>query len=163
MPKSNVGKSSELTVYSFLQPYYTFCNIIPLFLRGYYWITCSVRSLVNCINVHEVPCFVLLTCTWLLRGLWFQSQLDLLDQRQTLGNVDTKFSPSPHHSAESALSYTSSANTHSSVDHIVTGDHNLAYSCTTSEIDSLPLHCWTSARAVKTGCKWRHYIGNNKK
>lgn len=36
-----------------------------------------------------------------------------------------KFSPSPHHSAESASSFLSSASTHSSHDHNVTGDNRI--------------------------------------
>ena len=119
MPKSNVGISSELTVYSFLHPNYIFCNFIPLFLRSYYNVFCEKSC-----KLYICPCasmFVLLTYTWLLIGLWCQSQLELLDKRQTFGNLDTKFSPSPHHSADSGSSCTSSVNIHSSHYHSVTG------------------------------------------
>lgn len=91
MPKSNVGKSSELAVHSFLHPYHTFCSFVQLFLIGYYNLFCEKSC-----KLYIYPCASMfcLTCSWLLRGFWFQSLLDLLDQGRLLG-MWTHSSPSP--------------------------------------------------------------------
>jgi hypothetical protein len=122
MPKSDVGESSELTVYSFLHPYYTFCNIIPLFLRGYCNLFC------------EKPCkFYICPCA----SMFCLTDLHLATQRFVISfpvrSVRSKADfwecghqvPPPHQSAESASSCTSSADTHSSHDHNVTGDNRI--------------------------------------